>query len=152
CFVAPSVLLVRGYLSDPSGATAPETRRAPGEQALYAWVRASTPPFAVFLDDRSRDVLLVEGRRRLLAGSPYRPQRAAVPPDLLGRRRAVSSDLYGDGAMLDQDVALLDSLAAPVYVLYRETDHPGRTPWATLERDSARFVRVYDADGFRVYR
>src|SRR5262249_19764100 len=101
---------------------------------------------------RSRDVLLVEGRRRLLAGSPFGPERAAVPPGMLARRRAVSADLYGEGADLDGDVALLDSLAAPVFVLYRDADHAGRTPWAALERDSARFERVYDADGYRVYR
>jgi hypothetical protein len=106
----------------------------------------------VFVDDRSRDVLLVEGRRRLLAGSPYGPERAAMPPVELARRRAVSADLYGAGADLDRDVALLDSLSAPVYVLYREADHAGRTPWAALERDSMRFERVYDADSLRVYR
>src|SRR5262249_9214033 len=122
------------------------------EPALYAWVRGQTPRASVFLDDRSRDVLLVEGRRRLLAGSPYGPERAGAPPAMLARRRAVSADLYGAGTDAEGDVALLDSLAAPVYVLYRDGDHVGRMPWAVLERDSARFERVYDADGFRVFR
>ncbi|HEY6195425.1 MAG TPA: hypothetical protein VI504_10310, partial [Candidatus Eisenbacteria bacterium] len=151
-FVLPAALLEFGFLTDPSGATAPETRRAPGESALYAWVRASTPRDAVFTDHRSRDVLLVEGRRRLLAGTPYGPERAAFPRTALLRRRAVMADLYGPAADLAGDGACLDSLHAPAYVLYRASDFPGAAPWHALDADSSRFERVYAAGGFFVYR
>ncbi len=152
CFVLPTVLFLFGYLSDPSGATAAETHRAPGDSALYTWVRSETPARAVFLDHRSRDVLLVEGRRRLLAGAPHDSERPALPRDLLSRRRAVMADLYGPVADLAGDVAHLDSLGAPVYVLYRMSDFPHRSPWAALDADTLRFERVYLADRSRVYR
>lgn len=151
-FVLPAALLFRGFLLDRSGATAPETLRAPGEEALYRWVREETPVDAVFVDDGSRDMLLVEGRRRMLAGTPYAAERAAFPRDALLRRRAVIADLYGTTADLPGDGALLDSLAAPAYVLYREGTHAAPAPWTALDRDTAGFARVYDADGFRVYR
>ena len=151
-FVLPSALLWRGFLLDPSGATAPETQRDPGEPPLYAWVREATPARAVFVDDHSRDVLLVEGRRRLLAGTPHRAERAAFPSDALARRRAVSADLYGPVADLAGDAAMLDSLGAPVYVLYRERDFPDAAPWPALEAPGSGFARVYAAGGFRVYR
>jgi hypothetical protein len=151
-FVLPSALLFRGFLLDRSAATAPETRRRPGESALYRWVRHATPASAVFVDDHSRDVLLVEGRRRLLAGTPHAAERAAFPRDQLLRRRAVSRDLYGATADLPGDARLLDSLAAPAYVLYRDGEHAAPAPWAALEHDAAGFARVYAADGFRVYK
>ncbi len=151
-FVLPSALFLRGYLLDPSGRTAPEVVRQSGEPALYAWVRSETPAHAVFLDDRSRDVLLIEGRRRLLAGTPHGPERAAFPREALLRRRAVMDDLYGPVADLAGDAAHLDSLGSPAYVLYRAADHAGSAPWQPLDADTARFARVYLADGFRVYR
>src|SRR6185503_16925521 len=46
CFVVPSALMLFGYLADSSAATAPETYRAPGEDALYAWIRTQTPAHA----------------------------------------------------------------------------------------------------------
>ncbi len=151
-FVLPAALLEFGFVTDPSGATAPETRRAPGESALYAWVRARTPRDAVFTDHCSRDVLLVEGRRRLLAGTPYGPERAAFSRAVLLRRRAVMADLYGPAADVAGDGACLDSLRAPVYVLYRASDFTGIAPWKRLEADTSRFERVYAADGYFVYR
>jgi len=151
-FVLPAALLLRGFLLDRSGATAPETLRAPGEKALYRWVREATPIDAVFVDDGSRDLLLVEGRRRLLVGTPYAAERAAFPREALLRRRAVSADLYGPRPDLPADGAFLDSLAGPAYVLYRAGAHAAPAPWTALDRDTAGFARVYDADGFRVYR
>jgi hypothetical protein len=151
-FVLPSALLQFSFLVDPSGATAPETLRAPGEPALYAWVRANTPVNAVFTDHKSRDVLLVEGRRRLLAGTQFGPEKAAFPLDALLRRRAVMADLYGPAADLAGDAACLDSLGAPAYVLYRAADFPGAAPWSAVEADTARFQRVYAANGYFVYR
>ncbi len=151
-FVLPSALLLYGFLADPSAATAPETRRGPGERELYAWVRRATPTGAVFVDHRARDVLLVEGRRRLLAGTPHGPERSAFPAAELARRRSVMDDLYGPAARLDEDAALLGGLGAPIYVLYRHEDFPGAAPWAALEADGARFERVYTTATHRVYR
>lgn len=156
-FVLPSLLLLRGFLLDPSKATASETRRELGDDACYAWVREHTPVNAVFCDDRARDVLLVEGRRRLLVGTSFGPERAAFPAAALTRRRAVLDDLYGPVADLTGDAGCLDSLGAPAYVLYRDEDHvarsaAGRAPWRALDADSAGFQRVYDAGGRRIYR
>jgi hypothetical protein len=151
-FVLPSALLLRGFLADRSGATAAETQRAPGDRELYAWVRTSTPARAVFVDHGARDVLLVEGRRRLYAGTPHGPERSAFPAVELARRREVMADLYGPVAELPRDAEALDAVGAPVYVLYRTSDFPDAAPWAALEADSARFVRAYATPTHRVYR
>jgi hypothetical protein len=152
-FVLPSGLFAFGYASDPAGATAPETHRGPGERELYAWVRTHTPADAVFADDRGRDVLLVEGRRRLLVGTVFGPDKAAFPAGEMAHRRAVLDDLYGAASALAADGACLDSLGAPAYVLFRGEDLDDRTPWAALDADSAGFERVYaDDHGHRVYR
>ncbi len=151
-FVYPAVMFQYGYLSDRSGATGPELLRAPGERELYAWVRDHTPVDAVFTDHHSRDVLLVEGRRRLLAGTNSGPEKAAFPREELIRRRATMADLYGAGQDLAGDAACLDALHAPAYVLYRAPDFAGTAPWTALDADSLRFERVYAAGGYRVYR
>jgi len=152
CFVVPSALLLHGFVADRPGAEAPEIHRAPGEDSLYAWVRTRTPPRAVFVDDHFRDAINVEGRRRLLLGTPAGPEKAAFPLGALLRRRAVMADLYGPAADLAGDTALLDSLRAPVYVLYRDRDAPRTAGSSALDADTAGFERVYAADGFRVYR
>lgn len=148
----PSLLLWRGFLIDRGGDTAAETVRSAGDAACYAWIRDRTPRIAVFLDHHSRDVLLVEGRRRLLAGTPYGPERAAFPRAALLRRRAIMADLYGPTADLAGDAAGLDSLGAPVYVLYRAEDFAGPQPWAALDADSVHFERVYAEGGRLIYR
>ena len=152
-FLLPSALFLVGYAADPAGASAPETRRGPGERELYAWVRTHTPTDAVFADDHGRDVLLVESRRRLLVGTVYGPEKAAFPSGEMAHRRAVMADLYGAANELAADAACLDSLGAPAYVLYRAEDHDGRSPWTALDADSTAFERVYaDTLGHRVYR
>jgi hypothetical protein len=152
-FVLPSALFLFGYASDPAGASSAETHRDPGERELYAWVRTHTPADAVFADDRGRDVLLVEGRRRLLVGTVFGPDKAAFPAGEMAHRRAVLDDLYGSAAALAADAACLDSLGAPAYVLYRAADLEGRTPWTALDADSTGFERAYaDTQGHRVYR
>jgi len=152
-FVAPSALFLRGYLGDPAGRTAYEVVRAPGERELYAWVRTRTPAGAVFADHHARDVLLVEGRRRLFLGTARAPDVAAFPSGEMAHRRAVLEDLYGTARLLAADAACLDSLGAPAFVLYRAEDFPEEAPWAALDADSTRFRRVYaDSLGHRVYR
>jgi len=151
-FLLPSALFLRGYLSDPRNRTAEETHFDAGDRALHAWIRDSTSTDAVFLDHHSRDLLLVEGRRRLWAGTPHTAERAAFPRDLLEHRRRVMADLYGPTADLAADAAALDSLAAPGYVLYRRSDFAGDEPWRRVEADSSRFRRAYDSDRFVVIR
>jgi len=152
-FVAPSLLFLDGYLRDPSGRTAFETHRGPGERELYAWVRARTPVNATFADHHARDVLLVEGRRRLVVGTARAPDTAGFPGDQMAHRRAVLSDLYGPVARPEADAACLDSLGTPVYVLYRPQDFSQDAPWSALEADSTWFERVYaDSVGHRVFR
>ena len=151
-FALPALLLLRGFMLDRSGATAPETVRAAGDAACYAWIRDRTSRSAVFLDHLSRDVLLVEGRRRLLAGTPWGPERAAFPREALLRRRAIMADLYGPAQDLAGDAAGLDALGAPAYVLYRVEDFGTATPWTALDADTLRFERVYAHDGRLIYR
>ncbi|MBI5709167.1 MAG: hypothetical protein HZC42_02540, partial [Candidatus Eisenbacteria bacterium] len=67
-------------------------------------------------------------------------------------RRAVAEDLYGPGAAIEHDARALASLGRPVYVLYRPGDSPGRAPWEALERRPDLFTRVFDRDGFMLYR
>ncbi|MEQ1833412.1 MAG: hypothetical protein ABL977_10190, partial [Candidatus Eisenbacteria bacterium] len=152
--VMPSLLLLRGFLLDPARATAVETFRAAGEPQLYAWIRQHTPTNAVFVDDDSRDVLLVEGRRRLLVGTPFGPDKAAFPADMLAHRRDLSAALYGHGTALPfaAAAAALDSLGGPAYVLYRPQHAAGAT-WAALDSAGTGFERVYaDSLGHRIYR
>jgi hypothetical protein len=152
-FVLPSLLLLDGFLRDPSGRTAYEMSRAPGERELYDWVRTHTPANAVFTDFHARDVLLVEGRRRLFVGTARAPDVAAFPSDQMAHRRAVVADLYGPARELEADAACLDSLGAPAYLLFRAEDFTDAVPWTALEADSGQFQRVYaDAFGHRVYR
>ena len=74
------------------------------------------------------------------------------PAAALARRRAVMADLYGPATDLAGDAACLDSLGAPTYVLYRAEDFAGIAPWTALDADTARFERVYAAQGRLVYR
>jgi hypothetical protein len=104
------------------------------------------------VDNRFRDLIMVEGRRSLLLGTPGGPDYLGIPFGVLLRRSAVMGDLYGPATDLAGDVAVLAPLERPIYVLYRERDHPGAAPWAKLDADTARFESVYDADGLRVYR
>jgi hypothetical protein len=95
---------------------------------------------------------MVDAHRRLVLGTALGPERTAFPVDVTAHRRAVLFDLYGSGRALAADAACLDSLAAPSYVLYRAEDFAGAEPWLALDADSARFERVYEANGYRVYR
>ena len=151
-FVLPSALFLRGYLADPRNRSAVETHPEPGERELHAWLREHTPSDAVLLDHHSRDLLLVQARRRMLAGHPHAAERAAFPREELARRRAVSADLYGAADSLETDAALFARLGAPAYIVYRASDFPAGAPWVALDADSARFERVYDSGRFLVYR
>ena len=146
------VLTLRGYLLDRSETTAPEAHAAPGEEALYAWMRAATPAQAVFTDNRFRSLIMVKGRRQLLLGSDSGPERAAFPLDQVLERRAVLADLYGRADSLDRDAALLTRLGRPAYVLLRAADAGlDGSPGPDLDARPDLFARVYDRDGFIVY-
>jgi hypothetical protein len=151
-FAAPPALTLFGFLSDRSGRTAPELNPAPGEPALYAWIRRETPPDAVFIDRDFCPLLMVRAGRQLLLGSRLGPEIAAFPLDQLEERRAVMADLYGPVAALDGDAAVLRRLERPVYVLYREKDGSGPSPARALARAPSPFRSVYDRDGFVLYR
>ena len=146
------LLTLRGYLLDRSGTAAPEAHSGPGEDALYAWMRAATPAQAVFTDDRFRSLIMVKGRRQLLLGSDSGPERAAFPLEQVLERRAVLADLYGRADSLDRDVAVMKRLGRPAYVLLRAVDAgPGGSPAPRLDARADLFARVYDRDGFIVY-
>ena len=146
------VLTLRGYLLDRSGTTAQDAHAPAGEETLYAWMRAATPPQAVFTDNRFRNLIMVKGRRQLLLGSDSGPERAAFPLDQVLERRAVLADLYGRADSLDRDGAVLTRLGRPAYVLLRATDAgPDGSPAPRLDARPDLFARVYDRDGFIVY-
>lgn len=148
---APAVLLVSNIL-DPGRHTAAELNPAPGEEALYAWVRDSTGDDAVLVDAGGRDLAMVKAQRRLWVGTTSGPEKAGFPLRALEQRRAVAADLFGPCAALAADARALGALGRPVYVLYRPGDAPGRAPWESLERRPDLFVRVYEREGFRFYR
>ena len=151
-FAAPPALTVTGYLADRSGRTAPEMNLAPGESALYRWIRDQTPADAVFLDNDFRPTIMVWGRRQLLIGTRSGPEMAAFPAGQILERRAVMADLYGGRDSFGRDLTLLRGLRRPVYVLIRSRDFPpGGDLEPTLDRAPADFTRVYDHDGFLVY-
>ena len=156
-FVIPNVLFLFGYVADPMRRAEPALNPRPGEEALYRWIRTSPPNDAVFADHRSRDLVMVKGERRLLAGTTFGPERAAFPLGELLQRRRRMADLYAadPAAPLHDDSlsATMTPLAgAPLFVLYRPEDWTAeRRPWARLDADSLRFRLAYDAAGYRVY-
>lgn len=160
-FLVPPALFLRGYLLDPARTTAPALAPAPGERALYEFIRTGTDPDAVFLDHRSRDLVTVLGQRRMLAGTIFTTERSGFPAADLAARRELTADLYGPVATPEADVARLARVVraaralhrvSEIYVLYRTADFaPGERPWERLERSAAPFVTVrYARDGFRL--
>ncbi|HET7224564.1 MAG TPA: hypothetical protein VFK69_02530, partial [Candidatus Eisenbacteria bacterium] len=147
--LVPFALTWHGYVADPSAATHPALHPTAAEAALDQWIRTRTPVDAVFVECCGMDRVMALGRRRLLAGTTAGPDKAAFPAGELARRRELEDDLFGAAVGLDQDRAALDSLRAPVYVLYRASLSPDR-PWRALERDP-HFRRAYDGDTLRVY-
>ena len=161
-FLVPPALALRGFMLDPGGRTSELLGMRPGEEALYAWMRDSTATDVVFLDHRSRYVVNIKGQRRLLAGTPFGPERAAFPASDLARRRALSADLFGAVSEFDHDLATLDTIrtqarrlhgVSDILVLYRLGDcEPGTEPWRRLEAVAGDRARLrYDRDGFRIY-
>lgn len=162
-FLVPPAMFLRGYLLDPMRTRAEALAPAPGERTLYAFLRDSTDRDAVVIDHRSRDLVLVLGRRRMLAGTIFNTERAGFPAEDLAARRELTDDLYGPVATARADEAYLVQAAvaaralhrvSEAYVLYRAGDFaPGDAPWARLEAALPQSVtKRYDRDGFRLYQ
>lgn len=150
-FLVGPTLTVRGYLLDDRGQTTHAMHLTDAEAALYAWIRASTPADAVFVDAEMRDYIMVLGGRQLWLGTRFGPELAAFPASQVHARRAIMRDLYQDQRDLDRDRAALTALGRPAYVLFRQSDfEDDRTPWTSLGPDAG-FHRVYDSGGFVVY-
>lgn len=161
-FLVPSGAFLFGFLADPGRHTAEALRTSPEERRFLDALRVRTADTDVFIEHRSRDLLNVQVPRRLLAGTPFGPDRAAFPARDLGRRRELTDDLYGPVAKLDEDLAALGEIVerarrvhavGRVYLVYREADFaPGDEPWNRLERAGADRVRLdVQAPGFRSY-
>jgi len=161
-FLVPHVAFFQGVVRDPMRTRAPALNPAPGETRMIAWVRDSTSADDVFLEGCNRDLLTVQGPRRMLVATRAGADRAAFPVADFERRREVTADLFGAVADLDGDLASLADVVAraravhrvgTVHVLYRASDFaPGDAPWERLETVAAgRAVKRYDADGFRIY-
>ena len=162
-FLVPPALALRGFVLDPGGPSSELLGMRPGEEGMYMWMRDSTATDVVFLDHRSRYVVNIKGQRRLLAGTPFGPERAAFPTADLARRRALSADLFGAVGEFDHDLATLDTIrtqarrlhsVSDILVLYRPGDsEPGPQPWRRLEAVAGDRARLrYDRDGFRIYQ
>ena len=149
--VFPLALTLACYVADRGGATNVALHPTPGEAALDQWIRARTEPEAVFVDANGMDRVMVLGERRLWAGTNAPPDKAAFPAAELAARRAVAADLYGPNPQPDADAAALARLGSPVYVIYRASATPGRSPWQAVAA-SPRFRPAYDADTVRVFK
>ncbi|MCC6651020.1 MAG: hypothetical protein IT348_07725, partial [Candidatus Eisenbacteria bacterium] len=161
-FLVPPALFLRGYLIDPMRAQADALRPAPGETAMYAFLRDSTDRDCVVIDHRSRDLVLVLGQRRLLAGTVFNTERAGFPADDLAARRALTADLFGPVATAREDLDRLADVVrnarrvhavSDVHVIYRAGDFaPGDEPWLRLEAAMGEAAeKRWDRDGFRIY-
>ena len=147
----PLILTLTGFTLDSEGLSYAPLHPAPGENALYAALRAHTPRDMVFVDNRFRDLIMVRARRQLYLGSSSGPERAAFPIAEVTERRAVMADLYGPASDLDADVAAMKRLGRPVAVVYRATDAPaGTRPGAAAAARADLFETIYDRDGFEV--
>lgn len=161
-FLVPPAALLQGAARDPMRYQSPALNPRPGEARMLAWVRDSTSVDDVFLETRNRDLLIVQGPRHMLVGTPAGPEIAAFPVREFERRREVTADLFGSIQEFDGDLASLTDVVARarqvqrvgvVYLLYRESDFaPGDAPWVRLEAVAGnRAVKRYDTDGFRIY-
>lgn len=162
-FLVPPAMFLRGYLLDPMRAQAEALAPAPGERAMYAFLRDSTDRDAVVIDHRSRDLVLVLGQRRMIAGTIFNTERAGFPAEDLAARRALTDDLYGAVATAPASLEYLARVAresralhavSGIWVLYRAGDFaPGDEPWARLEAAlPGQLDKRYDRDGFRLYQ
>lgn len=152
-FVIPTALTVHGYLVDPTGSTREELHPVAGEEALYLWLRESTPANAVVVDRGFRDLVAVKAKRRLFLGTDQPPELAAFPAGEMRRRQAIMSDLYGSLAAPDSVIAGLRTLGRPVYVVFRPNDLPAiPRPWDRLVGGGSDARVVYEFDGFHVVK
>ena len=161
-FVVPQAAFLQGVVRDPNRATSPALNPRPGEARMLAWVRDSTASDDVFLEARNRDLLTVQGPRRMLVATRAAADRAAFPVHDFERRREVTADLFGPVADFAADAAALADVVAraravhrvgAVYLLYRVEDYaPGDAPWERLEAAAGgAATKRYDRDGFRAY-
>jgi len=121
------------------------------EPALYAWIRDSTDVGAVFVDSGGRDVIMVEGRRRLFFGDIEGPEQVGYPPVRAPGRRAALADLYGSAAQPDSDARVLAAAGRPVYILYAPGTLESDSLRRQIESRGDRFRLVYDRGDCRVF-
>ena len=161
-FAVPPLAFLQGVVRDPMRTRSEALNPRPGEARMLAWVRDSTSADDVFLETKNRDLLTVQGPRRMLVATRAGADRAAFPVHDFERRREITADLFGPVADFEADAAYLADVVArarrvhrvgAVNLLFRAGDFaPGDAPWERLESAaSGRVVRRYDADGFRIY-
>lgn len=165
-FLLPSVLFLQGMLRDRPERSQPELAaviaRSAEDEAFHRWVREETPADAVFSDSRSRDHLMVLGRRRLVAGTLFDAARAAFPVSEMDRRRALEAELHGPLADPAATLAELRALirrirerhpVSALYVVFRRAEQMGPEPgWQRLRAADHGVALVYDAGGYVVLR
>ncbi len=162
-FAVPPLAFLQGVVRDPMRTESPALNPRPGEKAMLGWLRSNTSPDDVFLETANRDLLTVQGPRRMLVATRAGADRAGYPLHDFERRREVTADLFGPVAAFDADAGYLADVVArarrvhrvgAIHLLYRAQDFaPGDAPWARLEAAAgARAERRYSADGYRIYR
>ncbi len=160
--LVPPAAFLRGYLLDPMRSQAEALAPQPGERELYAFVRDSLDADVALIDRNSRDLLLVLGQRRMIAGTIFNTERAGFPAEELAARRELTDDLYGDVAHARADFDRLERSVrearrlhpvSTVGILYRASDFaPDDRPWERLEAALPGLVtKRYDRDGHRLY-
>jgi hypothetical protein len=161
-FVVPPLAFLQGVVRDPMRTESPALNPRPGEGAMLEWIRSQTMPDDVFLETANRDLLTVQGPRRMLVATRAGADRCAFPVSDFERRREVTADLFGPVAEFDADAAYLAEVVrkarrlhgvGSVHLLFRAEDFAaGDAPWLRLEAAAGtRVAKRYDADGYRIY-
>ena len=94
------------------------------EEALFDWAGEETPSDAVFIDSADRVEMLVRGPRRQYWGNSGYAYQWGYPAEAMERRRALRDAVY-EGTLTAEQLDDLRALGAPVFVIGRESDHPG---------------------------
>jgi hypothetical protein len=141
-----------------------------GDPKLTDWLGAHTPADAVLIDTPERMDLLVRVPRRLYYGRDTYALQWGYDAAEMSRRRRVRDVLVGepgpggtaipappDSTLRATALANLRRFAAtgigPVYVVWRDADHPGVAPASSfMARHPEAFEPVYADSGARVYR
>jgi hypothetical protein len=123
--------------------------RTAAEERVLAWLGSATPRDAVVIDSADRVDVLVYAPRRQYWGIEAYADQWGYDAGEMDRRRALRDRLYTGPCPSPEDLRPLRDLPAPVYVVLREGDAPGR---AACFDAHPLLAREFEQPGIRVYR